>query len=625
MNILRVTSLFVSLTKRLLLVIFLVTWPSLEAADWYVKAGAASNGNGSRNRPFNSLQQVETASRTGDTIYVLPARPALVLDGGIQLKSRQRLTGLGSSVLIAGPNSERAKLTNTQRIRYDGDIVRLSNDNIIENIQFDNAYRSSVFGINADGAKIRGNLMTNDMAVHNLDAIEGRGLSTCGVVNGQPICDGEWPNGFIIFAPQTNHFGAITLLACGPQPRAEPKDPLVKLDNYCSSLVPGSGTIASPVEYDITGNIVRDGNSDGIMIINDTGVKVAMDIDANLVKDLSQRLPDPLATGNSHHVVRSRGITVITIDTTTSTLDLDNFVASNLSPAGYFASDGLVLLAVGLNPVVNADIDGIVIDNPRLTGEHINGDSIELQHRSSRDGLLNVSIRNAILKDPANSNIKLIDSNNPTRGIYRVSVRDSFLYNRNLIGFEDNQIRYFATVAGTQVAEISLDLKNVFVSGLGRGLGSAITGNVSDIGTLKIKVESCSFSGLTDEAIQWINPATRTIGAVGGAIVDLGGGPLGSLGRNRFVRNGVPGYVPPGSDGDGIIETTESGLPVELDGDISLINAAAGSLIQLWANNNYWGGGAPVISAAKRQDIYSPTPNYVVIHPITSYLTQDPF
>ena len=90
MKILTGTSIFLSLGNRMLMVILLITWPTLEAADWYVKAGADSNGNGSRKWPFNSLQQVESASGRGDTIYVLEAPPTLVLDGGIQLKSSQK-------------------------------------------------------------------------------------------------------------------------------------------------------------------------------------------------------------------------------------------------------------------------------------------------------------------------------------------------------------------------------------------------------------------------------------------------------------------------------------------------------------------------------------------------------
>lgn len=599
--------------------------PTLPAADWYVKANANSNGNGSRNRPFHSLQQVEAASAPGDTIYVLQSPASDVLDGGIQLKNGQRLIGLGPKVIFANENSARAKLTNTYRARYDGDIVRLANQNLVENIHFDNAYRSSIFGVNANGAEIRENLMTDDMAVHDLFAIEGPAPSTCSVVNGTGVCTGEWPNGFIIFAPQTNHFGAITLLACGPAPRQLPADPLVRTESYCNALVPGSGSTTAPVHYRIVGNIVRDSNSDGVMIINDTGVNATVRVDANLVRDLSQRLPDPSAVGSTNHVVRSRGITVITIDSSVSTVALNGFVASNLSPAGTFASDGVVLLAVGLNPLVNAGLNGILINNPRLTGEAANGDSIEIQHRSSRNGVLNVDIRNALLQDPANANIKLIDSNNPANGTYRVSVRDSILTNINTIGSEDAHIRYFATAPGTKAKEVDLSLKNVSISGVGRGIGTAVAGNAGDIDTVKIKVEDSSFTGLTDEAILWISPATRTTGTVGGAVIDLGGGPLGSQGRNRFFNNGVPGYVPRGADPAGI-DTTEAGLPVVFDADISVTNdrPSPNPPIQVWISNNYWGGGPPVISTTKGQEVYVPTGSNVVVNPPASFLTQDP-
>ena len=108
---------------------------------------------------------MEAASAAGDTIYVMQSPSADVLDGGIQLKDGQRLIGLGPSVKGANPNSARAKLTNSSDARYDGDIVRLARNNVVQNIHFDYAYRTSVFGINADNAVIRDNLMTNDMAV----------------------------------------------------------------------------------------------------------------------------------------------------------------------------------------------------------------------------------------------------------------------------------------------------------------------------------------------------------------------------------------------------------------------------------------------------------------------------
>src|SRR5262245_59986334 len=110
------------------------------ASTWYVKADAAAGGNGSRSRPFATLEQVEAASQPGDTIRVMPStRP---LDGGIQLKDGQRLTGLGGPVTKAAGSAAQPTITNTSATRYNGDAVRLADNNVVENIHIDGASRS---------------------------------------------------------------------------------------------------------------------------------------------------------------------------------------------------------------------------------------------------------------------------------------------------------------------------------------------------------------------------------------------------------------------------------------------------------------------------------------------------
>ena len=168
------------------------------ASIWYVKADAAAGGDGSRGRPFATLQQVEAASQPGDTIRVLPSmRP---LDGGIQLKDGQRLTGLGDHVTKAAASGARPTITNTSATRYNGDAVRLANNNVVENIHIDGAARSGIFGVNAARPEIRGTLITNNMIQEN----DLRRLERL------------WPEGFVLYQSQGNHFGGITLLACGP-------------------------------------------------------------------------------------------------------------------------------------------------------------------------------------------------------------------------------------------------------------------------------------------------------------------------------------------------------------------------------------------------------------------------
>ena len=473
---------------------------------WYVEADAKHDGNGTKRRPFRTLQEVEDHSLPGDTIFVVQSKGQL--DGGIQLKDGQQLIGLGPRVTRANHHSERAMITNTSGVRYDGDAIRLATHNLVENIHIDNAFRSSILGINAVGARIRHNLMTNDMAVHDIFAIEGPAPSKCGANTPAPPafkCVGEWPNGYILFAPQTNHFGAITLVSCGPGVRSAVTNGDVRSQGYCKFLDPGASTVADTGHVVIHGNMIRDSNSDGIMLIDDLGVVGNFEVTHNVVKDLSQRLPDPVApgVGITDHVVRSRGFTIISVENSVSNVKLSHYIGSNLSPFGNFAADGAVFLTSGLNPVTNAKLSDIAISNPFLSGDTSNGDSIEIQHRGSTNGVLNVDITRAHLQDPASTNIKLIESSNPDNGTYNVSLSDSVLSNINPHGNEDAQIRYNGTERVATKA-IILTLRNVKISGLGRGIGLTVpanpsvpTVNANVIKTLKILVEDSSLSDLT--------------------------------------------------------------------------------------------------------------------------------
>jgi hypothetical protein len=596
-----------------------------EAKTWHVKAGGNHTGNGSQNGPFSSLLEVESVSQPGDTIIVLPSKG--VLDGGIQLKDGQQLIGQGGPVTRDNPQSAQATLTNTSNARYDGDVIRLAKHNVVRNLHIDNAYRSSIFGINADGAEIRDNLMTNDMAVHDLFDIEGPAPSTCRVASGSRVCTGEWPNGYIIYAPQTNHFGAITLVSCGPDARVEPRnDLLLQTRDYCTFLVPGSGKVTAPVDVEIRGNVIRDSNSDGIMLINDTGVTANFIVTDNSVVDLSQILPDPAAVGSTDHVVRSRGITTITIDHSVSNLTLKNFVGSNLSPFGSFAAGGIVFLACGVRPLMNNAVSDVEISNPLLTGDTTNGDSIEIQHRGSTNGVLNVDITRAVLSDPASTNIKLIEAANPDFGVYNVTVSDSVLSNINTAGNEDAQIRYNGTERTATMA-VWLTLRHVQISGLGRGIGLTVpaisapaTVNANNVRSFRISVEDSSLADLTGEAVHWSQGALAQLGsAADPPIIDLGGGPLGSHGGNRFVNNGDPAYVPPGASPADID-------PHTFDGDISVANAnMSNPSIRVYASGNYWGGGAPAVSSTGglTTDVFIPAGSNVTFTS-TSFLTADP-
>jgi len=133
----------------------------------YVSALGSDQGDGSRARPYATLQKVEQVSQLGDVIVVLPVPldvPAL--DGGIALKPGQRLIGGGPDVLQHRSNAAVAgaanlkllpRLRNTNPLRLNGDAVRLAANSEVSNLVITESARGGIYGINAPGARIHGN------------------------------------------------------------------------------------------------------------------------------------------------------------------------------------------------------------------------------------------------------------------------------------------------------------------------------------------------------------------------------------------------------------------------------------------------------------------------------------
>ena len=228
-------------------------------------------------------------------------------------------------------------------------------------------------------------------------------------------------------------------------------------------------------------------------------------------------------------------------------------------------------LTGGDAPVVNARVSDATVLNPKMVGEVNNGDSIEIQHRGTTNGVLNVEMTRLTLRDPASANIKILEAQNPTGGTYNLSVSDSVFTNANPAGGLDGHIRLSGAANGMKA--FNLAVRNTRFSGIGGAIGIL---NANNVEAITVMVENSSMSEFTHPpgakpiaAVTVTHPADKALGKM---IVDLGGGPLGSRGRNRFVRN--PGL------------------------DISASNANATTApIVVDAANNYWGGGPPAMPA----------------------------
>ncbi len=151
---------------------------------WYVSATAVSGGDGRAGAPFNTLALVQTASKPGDTIIIEPSPVSVPpLDGGIALQPGQRLIGGGPPVLKTGmplikggpPVVETTgltslpRITNTTNATNSGDAVELANDTEVTNLVIISPYRGGIYGLNVNYAYVH----DNDVSSFNTSGING--------------------------------------------------------------------------------------------------------------------------------------------------------------------------------------------------------------------------------------------------------------------------------------------------------------------------------------------------------------------------------------------------------------------------------------------------------------------
>src|SRR5258705_12033487 len=190
------------------------------------------------------------------------------------------------------------------------------------------------------------------------------------------------------------------------------------------------------------------------MVLTDTGVAAGYTITDTVVRDLSQDLPRPETLNPQVGIVRSRAFTLIALNGSHVTLSMDRFLAENVAPQGNFAADGYVFLTGGNAPVVNARLSRLTMLNPRMTGEVNNGDSIEIQHRGTSNGILNIEMTRLDLRDPASANIKILEAGDPSTGSYNLSIFDSVFVHCNAPSGVDGPIRFSGARSGPKALKL---------------------------------------------------------------------------------------------------------------------------------------------------------------------------
>ncbi|MDE0732835.1 MAG: hypothetical protein OSB72_07245 [Gammaproteobacteria bacterium] len=181
------------------------------ASQYYISASATSGGDGSLTVPFNSLRQAEAVSEEGDTIYLIASGE--ILDGGISLRSGQKLLGVDRQGRLITEPADRIKLTNTTDYQA-GIIVQLAGENEVAGIHFLDMRGYGIAGANTNysGAFIHHNSFSGNAQNHIVDE---RGLvysislnAVAGTIEDVRIEDSEFFDGFDLGAIRVFHSGA---------------------------------------------------------------------------------------------------------------------------------------------------------------------------------------------------------------------------------------------------------------------------------------------------------------------------------------------------------------------------------------------------------------------------------
>ncbi|HEX6792929.1 MAG TPA: hypothetical protein VF304_03685 [Casimicrobiaceae bacterium] len=529
---------------------------------WYVNAGASPGGDGSIQSPFNSLAAVEQASSPNDTI-VIQASPLGIppLDGGIALKPGQRLVGegppvvqLGKPLLQGGPPlatstglATQPRIQNTSPASNNGDAVELADGADVENIVIATAYRGGIYGNDVIDVTVRGNDIGN--------------FNTSGTV------------GFRVQPFYLNSYTA-GLARGGPPP-------------FGNGIGAGWAGIlidvaAVKTSIDIEGNYVHDGVcGDGIDMRSTATGNASAQVNRNFVTGLKQ------CSGTGVGTIEGIGTQVTGTGVLTATLD-GNTEANTGSPGANMdslfvnpAESGMLIESITHNAyttgIGGASTNGMedITSNGKpysqLTisdSQFFNnpGDMLELFNRGEQ-GSTAVLILDHVVVDgttisgglpgyatPAGgqNGVKLASTGDNTGeclgiasvGSHDVTVlemRDSSFTNCGNDGIEitNNHCTHPPTLGPAcgpdEPHTVSIDIARSRIAG--SRFYNLWMNDVTPLTQLAMRVEDTDLS--TSQSGVAVALDQQVTGGTGSAVIDLGGGRLGSKGRNCIFGGAV--------------------------------------------------------------------------------------
>jgi len=497
------------------------------ARTWYVQAGAADDGRGTRARPIDLLARVETVSRPGDRIVVLPApRAAGALDGGIRLKARQQLVGAGASVVRNRDADLAPRLTNTDVSRLDGDAVRLASGTTVRNLVIAGSHRGGIYGLDITRATITG----NDVSGHNTSCTPGFHIPPFAVPTtapgvGIPISNGLHNGWAGIMIDALRRRGMFTIAANHVH------------DADCGDGIDVRVAGVASVRARIEGNDVRE-----LRQGQDFESILAIGLQTREHGRLVARLDDNRQSGLGNdgdpgigpEGADSEGVFVNVSGPSSMRAKITRNTYTHTAGRGGFSANGLEFVSMG-------DGGRALVEVRDSTFSGTPGDVIEQLALGTNARLLmrldNVTATGSTgfagsgfgdtVIIPGNNADCVIGASGGAGNTVDLIVRRSTLTN-----CANNGLTFGSAVANGSgpTKLLRLDVSDSRITG-NRGANLRI-GNETELERLAVKVQRTNLSDAHGSTSSPANLTVEDLGSTGAAAIDLGGGPLGSSGGN---------------------------------------------------------------------------------------------
>ncbi len=474
---------------------------------WYVQAGA--DGDGSRKSPFGGLATAEVASRRGDRIVV--RRSSQVLEGGIELKRGQKLIG-----------RKKPRITD-----LDGDAVVLASRTKVRGLRIVAAARGGIYGENVSRVVIK----RNDISGHNTSCAEGFHIPPFNVPTTLPDI------GIPIGEGLKNGWAGIMVDATNGSRRVVIRKNRVH-DSECGDGIDVRAFEGARMRARIANNEVSDlrqgTNLESVLAIG-LQARDGARLRARVAGNRQSGLGNDEDAGVGPEGADSEGVFVNPVGPSRIRAVVTRNTYTHTAGRGGFSANGLEFVTMGdgaygkviVRKSNFSETPGDVIEQLALSTNSTLRLVLEDVVATGATGAAGSGFGNTFII-PGNNGDCLLSASGGAGNVVTLDARDVTLTN-----CANNGLTFGSSVANGSgpTRKLRMTLEDSTVTG-NQGNNMRI-GNVSALDNLQVLVEDTDLSDA--EGLASITPANASfedLGSTAAEAIDLGGGSLGSAGRN---------------------------------------------------------------------------------------------